>query len=140
MTSIIRPGRVWRPNWMKMMWRQRRTVLMFMIVEGERRDEENESSQMKPRKTRIITVPIKLRKYKNLTLSFLIKNVIKKITTSFTIWMTKGKMNVEESSVLLLKEVSIIVLLERTEAGSELFDSINSFNVENLLFSAELRI
>ena len=106
---------------------------MILIVEGEKREEESESSQMKPRKTRIITVPIKLRKYKNLTLSFLIKNVIKKITTSFTIWMTRGKMNVNESSVLQ------DVLLGR-DAGSEIFDSIGSFKLENLLSSAELRI
>ena len=61
------------------------------------------------------------------------------MTTSFTIWMTKGKMNVEEFSVLLLKEVSITVLLE-TDAGSALFESMDSFNVESLLFSAESRI
>ena len=118
---------------MKMMWRQRRTVLIYLIAEGEKREEEKESSQMKPRKTRSMTVKIKLRKYKNLTLTFRIKNVIKKMTTSFTIWITKGKMNVKESSGLQ------DVMFGR-DVGSEIFDSMDSFKLESLLFSAELRI
>ena len=111
---------------------------MFLILEGENREDEKESSQRKPRKTRIITVKIKLRKYKNLTLTFWITNVIKKITTNFTIWITKGKMNVKETSVM--QEVSFKVRLGKPDAGRELFASMDSFIVESLLFSEELRI
>ena len=111
---------------MKMMWRQRRTVLIYITVDGEKRDEEKESSQMKPRMTRTMTVKIKLRKYNNLTPTFRIRNVIKNITTSFTIWITRGKINVNESSGLHE------VMLGR-DAGC---DSMDSFTLESVLSSS----
>ena len=55
-------GRVWSPNWMKMIWRQRRTVLMIRIASGLKKTEDRELSLMNPRHRRMRTVRMRLTK------------------------------------------------------------------------------
>ena len=136
-TSINRPGRVWRPNWMKITWRQSKMVLIYRIVEGEKKAEEKELSQIRPRKMRSITVKIKLRKYRNLTLTFGSKNVIMIMTISFTLWITNGRLYPLESSLWhgsgSFKKVSVLLWL------AMLACKVGALIVSSL-FSSELSI
>ena len=76
---------------MKMTWRQRRAVFMYLVVDGLKKLEDKDGSQISPRSKRRMTVNIKLRKYRTCICILRSKNVIKRITISFTVCITNGR-------------------------------------------------
>ena len=76
---------------MKMTWRQRRAVFMYLVVDGLKKLEDKDGSQISPRSKRRMTVNIKLMKYRTRIRILRSKNVIKRITISFTVCITSGR-------------------------------------------------
>ena len=98
-----------------MVWRQRRTVLVYLIVNSvreENMDDEKEVLQMKARRTRIIIVKIKFMNKVNLLSVFVSRMSSKRLKPVSQ--FESLKVNFMEFSALL--EESIKVLLGETVA------------------------
>lgn len=76
---------------MKVTWRQRKAVFMYLVVDGLKKLEDKDGSQISPRSKRRMTVNIKLMKYRTRIRILRSKNVIKRITISFTVCITSGR-------------------------------------------------
>ena len=64
---------------------------MYLVVDGLKKLEDKDGSQISPRSKRRMTVNIKLMKYRTRIRILRSKNVIKRITISFTVCITSGR-------------------------------------------------